>query len=271
MSENNDTTGRKVWSGTLTFGLVSTPVALFPAAREEHVSFNMLHSECHSRIKQELKCPVCDKGISRSETVKGYELKKSEYVIVSEDDLKEIAPRSSHTMEIMEFVPAGDVDAIYFESSFFLGVTEGGEKPYSLIREAMILKDVVGIAQLFYSGKEHVAVIRPVPGGLMLHTLYWNNEVRSFAFTRLPEVNDRELTIACQLVDALAAKFEPSKFTDEYRGKVLELIQRKASGETISQEQPAKKPPENVVDMADALLASLAQASGSRRVSGGVQ
>lgn len=272
MSEDNSTgTGHKVWSGTLSFGLVSTPIALYAAARSESVSFNMLHSQCNRRIKQQLHCPTCESTITRNATVKGYELRKDEFVTVTDAELKAIAPRSSHTLEITNFVPAGDVDAIYFESSYFLAVTEGGEKPFALIREAMIFKDVVAIAKLFYTNKQHLAVVRAVPGGLMLHTLFWSHEVRAFAYPRLPEVSDKELSIACQLIDALGGKFQPESFEDEYRAKVLQMIQRKAAGEAVTAEPvPEKKPP--VTDLSAALMASIAAAQRKpAAVAGGVQ
>lgn len=269
MPTENNSTAHKVWSGTLTFGLVSTPVALFAAARGDSISFNQLHT-CGSRIKQELKCSACDKPVQRTELSKGYEYAKDKFVTLTKNDLDAIAPKSSHTLEVTDFVPAGDVDPIYFESSFFLAVAEGGEKPYALIREAMILKDVVAIGKLCYSSREHVAVIRPVPGGLMLHTLFWKHEVRNFDFARLPEISDKELSIACQLIDALSAKFEPSRYTDEYRAQVLQLIAKKQAGETITAEAaPAKKPP--VADISAALLASIQAARSRTAVAGGVQ
>jgi len=267
MATKEGSTPHKVWSGTLSFGLVSTPVALFAAAREEHVSFNQLHT-CGSRIKQQQSCPKCNKTVERNELSKAYEIAKDKYVIITKEELDAIAPKSSHTLEITDFVPAADVDPIYFESSFFLTVTEGGEKAYALIREAMQLKGVVAIARLYYSSREHVAVIRPYGDGLMLHTLFYVNETRAFDYPQLPEISDKELSIACQLVEALQGKFDASHYHDEYRNKVLELIERKDAGETITAEPSAqKKPPVN--DISAALLASISAAKN--RAAAGAQ
>lgn len=278
MAETKDST-HKVWSGTLAFGLVSAPVAMFAAAREDKISFNQLHCKCNSRLKQQpMNCPACNAAVDKVEIVKGYEVAKDTFITVSKQELESIAPKSSHTLEITDFVPASTVDAVYFESSFFLAVAEGGEKPYALIREAMLLKDMVAIAKLYYSGREHIAVIRPVAqirdgqnNGLMLHTLFWNYEVRGFQWTQLPEINDRELSIACQLVDALASTFDPARYTDHYRASLEQLIARKKAGESINAaaEPPVKKPP--MADISDALLASISAARNSRASVGGVQ
>jgi DNA end-binding protein Ku len=272
VTENNNTTGRKVWSGTLSFGLVSVPVALFPAAREEKIAFNQLHSTCKSQLKQPaMQCPSCNTAVEKKDIVKGYKVAENQFITVSKEELESVSPASSKKLEISEFVPETDVDPVYFESSFFLTVSEGGEKPYSLIREAMLLKGVVAIAKLTYSSKEQLALVRPVAGGLMLHTLYWNYEVRNAAFTRLPEVSDKELSIACQLVDALATKFDHAHYSDQYRANTLDMIERKKAGETITTSTPdlGKKPP--VADISAALFASIAAVKASRPAAGGIQ
>lgn len=262
----------KVWTGTLSFGLVSAPVAMFAAAREDKVSFNQLHSACNSRLKQQpMTCPACNLAVTKDEIVKGYEVAKDQYITITPAEIKTAEPVSSKILTITDFVPASDVDAVYFESSFFLAVAEGGEKACSLIREAMLIKDMVAIAKLYYSGKEHVAIVRPVKDGLMLHTLFWDYEVRAFDFPQLPAVSDKELSIACMLIDQMVTKFDPAHYTDQYRANLLQLIHRKASGQTV--EAPAavnsKKPP--VSDISDALLASIAAAKSARASLGGVQ
>lgn len=258
---NTASTPHKVWSGTLAFGLVSVPVSLSAAAREDKISFNQLHSKCGSRLKQQpMICSgVCNAPVEKEEIVKGYEFAKGQYMTLSKEEIESAEPASSRVLEIAEFVPESDVDAIYFESSFYLSVAEGGEKAYSLIREAMLVKGVVAIAKLTYSGREHVAVVRPIKGGLMLHTLFWNHEVRDVSFPALPEISDKELTIACQLVDALAAKFDADRYHDQYRANVLGLIDRKRAGETITiTADVPKKPP--VGDISAILAASIAAA-----------
>jgi DNA end-binding protein Ku len=270
MAETKDST-HKVWSGTLAFGLVSAPVAMFAAAREDKISFNQVHPACKSQLKQQpMTCPTCNLNVAKDDIAKGYKV-GSQFITFTKEEIKSVEPNSSRILEISDFVPASDVDAVYFESSFFLAVEEGGIKPYALIREAMLLKDMVAIAKLCYSGKEHIAVIRPVPGGLMLHTLFWNYEVRGFQWQRLPEISDKELSIACQLVDQMVTRFDPARYTDEYRANLKQLIERKKAGETIDTADalPTKKPP--MPDIADALLASINAAKQSRAMAGGVQ
>lgn len=271
-TDKTNGTPHKAWSGTLSFGLVSVPVALFAAAREEKISFNQLHSTCKSRLKQQpMQCPGCSTAVDKKDIIKGYEVADGQFITVSKEELDSVSPASSKKLEISEFVPETDVDAVYFESSFFLAVSEGGEKAYSLIREAMIVKGVVAIAKLTYSSKEQLALVRPVAGGLMLHTLFWNYEVRNAVFTRLPEVSDKELSIACQLVDALAAKFDHTRYSDQYRADMLAMIERKKAGETITTTaaDPGKKPP--VADISAALFASIQAAKNIRAAAGGVQ
>lgn len=274
----------KVWSGTLAFGLVSIPISLSAAAREDHISFNQLHSACNSRLKQQpMICPACNLAVTKDEIVKGYEVAKDQYVTIAAAELKAAEPSSSHALEIVEFVSASQLDAVYFESSFYVSVAEGGTKAFALIREAMQIKGVVAIGKLFYSGKEHVVAIRPIAlnpiapddhsssGGLMLHTLFWGHEVRQPAFPALPEISDKELSMACQLVDALLTTFDPAQYADQYRANLLQLIERKASGQAIDAPaaSTAKKPP--VSDISDALLASIAAAKSARVSAGGVQ
>ncbi|HWF03566.1 MAG TPA: Ku protein [Candidatus Angelobacter sp.] len=267
-AKNSNTTGatpHKVWGGTLAFGLVSIPVALFAAAREEKLSFNQLHSKCNSRLKQQpMQCTTCNTEVEKTEIVKGYEFAAGQFVTIDKKEIESAEPKSSRILEISEFVPESDVDPVYFESSFFLSVTDGGEKAYSLVRQAMLAKGVVAIAKLFYSGKEHVTLVRPVAGGLMLHTLFWSHEVRAITPTRLPEVSEKELAIAGQLVDALASNFDPTRYQDAYRANMLQLIEDKQAGNTVAAVEPAanRKPP--VSDISAALFASIEQARSAR-------
>ncbi len=272
MAENYNTTPHKVWSGTIAFGLVSVPVAMYAAAREEKISFNQLHNACKTRLKQQpMHCPDCNTDVDKKDIVKGFEFSKGQFVTLSKEEIEAAEPESSRTLEISSFVPEMDVDPVYLESSFYLGVGEGGEKAYALIRQAMILKGMVGIAKLFYSGKEHIALVRPVPGGLMLHTLFWYHEVRKVGLPRLPEVSEKELAIAGQLVDALSSQFDPLDYRDQYRENILAVIERKKAGETItvSSSEVAKKPP--VSDISSMLMASIQAAKSTRAVAGGIQ
>ena len=160
-----------VWKGHLTFGLVSLPVKLFSAARSESVSFNQLHASDHSRVKQVLYCQAEDKPVARNELVKGYEYEKDKYVVIDEDDLKKAQPASAKTMEVLEFVKASEVDAVYFESSYYMAPDEAGEKPYALFFEVLKKSGYLAIAKLTMHSREHIVVLRPGKRGLLLHTM----------------------------------------------------------------------------------------------------
>jgi DNA end-binding protein Ku len=248
-----------VWKGHLTFGLVSLPVKLFSAARSETVSFNQLHAADHSRVKQVLYCQLEDKPVARNELVKGYEYEKDKYVVVDEDDLKKAAPPTAKTMEILEFVKSAEVDAVFFESSYYMAPDDAGEKPYALLFEAMKRSGYVAIAKLTMHSREHIVIVRPGQKGLLLHTMYYEDEVRKMEEFRTDTslVKDKELELAMTLIQSLAAEFEPGKFKDSYRENVMALIQAKVQGRQVVQApEPQHLAP--VVDIMEALKASLA-------------
>src|SRR4051812_9958778 len=207
-----------VWKGHLTFGLVSLPVKLFSAARSETVSFNQLHAADHSRVKQTLFCQLEDKPVPRNELVKGYEYEKDKYVVIDEEDLKKAIPPSAKTMEVLEFVKAAEVDAVYFESSYYMAPDDAGEKPYALFFEALKKSGFVGIAKLTMHSREHIVVLRPGHSGLLLHTMYYEDEVRRIEEFRTDTslVKDKELELATSLIQSLSAEFEPAKYKDTY-------------------------------------------------------
>src|SRR5512141_1320591 len=168
-----------VWKGHLTFGLVSFPVRLFSAARGETISFNLLHKDDHSRIKQVTFCQQEDKPVPRSELVKGYEYEKDHYVVVDDEDIKKVAPKTASVMEIQEFVKGEDVDPVFLESSYYMAPDEGGEKPYALLFEALRQSKFYGVAKVSMHNREHVVILRPAKRGIMLHTMYYVDEIRS--------------------------------------------------------------------------------------------
>src|ERR1700674_3196880 len=170
-----------VWKGHLTFGLISMPVRMTTAARGERISFNQLHKECHSRLKQPLFCPVCNRNVERSEIVKGYEYEKDQYVLFSEEELDKIEPPSASTMEILEFVKLDEVDPLYFDAPYYVTPEEAGKKAYKLLLMAMEESGYGAIAKLTMHQREHIVVIRPRAQGLTLHTLYYADEVRQVA------------------------------------------------------------------------------------------
>ena len=249
-----------VWSGYLTFGLISMPVRLFSGARGNHISFHMLHRDDNTRIKQQLWCPHDERVVERSEIVKGYEFRKGEYVIIEPEEIKKIEPKTAKAMEILEFVKAEEVDPIYFESSYFLTPEEGGRKPYALLCQAMEETQYVAVAKLTMHNREYTVFVRPYEGGLMLHTMYYSEEVRKLENFGRPEVEvkDAEVKIAHQLIEALAGKFEPEKYHDSFEENLKTLIKARMDGEEVtSVEKPRKPAP--VVDLMAALKESLAQ------------
>ena len=250
-----------VWKGYLTFGLLSLPVKLYSAARSETVSFNQLHKDDHSRVKQVLYCQVEDKPIQRSEIVKGYEYEKDRYVVIDEEDIKKVAPKTAKTMEVLEFVKSAEVDPIFFESSYYLAPDEAGEKPYALLYEALRKTGCVGVAQIAMHNREHIVILRPGPLGILLHTMYYRNEIRQVEEFRTDRsvVKDKELELAMTLIQSLEAPFEPDKYKDEYRENLLALIDAKVKGqEIVAASTPQQKAP--VIDILEALKMSLAQA-----------
>src|SRR5579871_4852668 len=205
-----------VWTGYLTFGLISMPVRLFSGARGTRVSFHMLHRDDNARVKQQLYCPVDEKVIERNEIVKGYEYRKGEYVVIEPEEIKKIEPKTAKTMEILEFVKQEEIDPVYFESSYYLAPEEPGRKPYALLTRALEESSYVAIAKLAMHNREYTVFLRPHKGGLMLHTMYYQDEIRAF-----PELGDEhgklkeaEVKVAHQLIEALAAKWEPQKYYD---------------------------------------------------------
>ena len=251
-----------VGTGTISFGLVSIPIKLYTAASAGGVSFNMLHAKCGSRIKQQTFCPVCNEVVERSALVRGYEFAKEQYVRLGDDELKGLEGESSKVIDIAEFVPLPSVDPIYFEKSYFLGPDKGGEKAYRLLADAMAKADRVALATFVMRGKESLVLIRPADRGLMLHTMYFADEVRDFGEVDKGEgakIRDGELELAEKLIAELShEEFKPEQYKDDYRQRVLDLVNTKVEGKEITiAEAPA--PRAQVIDLMDALKQSLAR------------
>jgi len=251
-----------VWTGYLTFGLISMPVRLFSGARGTRVSFNMLHRDDHARVKQQMVCSEDGKVLSRDEIVKGYEFRKGEYVVIEPEEIKQIEPKTAKAMEILEFVPANDIDPLYFESSYYLMPEEAGKRPYALLQKALAESEYVAIAKLAMHNREYTVFLRPYKHGLMLHTMYYQDEVREVeGFNDVGkdvQVKDAEVKVAHQLIDALAADWDPKKYYDTFEANVKQLIKARVEGkEVIPIDRPAK--PGKVVDLMAALKQSLDQ------------
>ena len=249
-----------IWKGHLTFGMVSFPVKLYSAARGESISFNQLHKHDGSRVKQVLYCQAEDKPIPRTEIVKGFEYEKDRYVVVEDEEIKKVAPQTAKVIEVQEFVKEDGVDPVYLETSYYMAPDDAGEKPYALFFDALKKTGYVGIAKIAMHNREHVVILRPGKNGLVLHTMFFANEVRRADEFRtdLTLVKEKELALATSLIEALAADFEPEKYKDEYRENLMRMIETKKEGSVVMATPEPHR--EKVVDIVEALKASLAAA-----------
>ncbi|HWY07444.1 MAG TPA: Ku protein [Candidatus Acidoferrales bacterium] len=248
-----------VWKGHLTFGLISMPVRMFAAARGERISFNQLHKECHSRLKQPLFCPVCNRNVERSEIVKGYEYEKDQYVLFSEEELDKIEPASARVMEILEFVKLSEMDPLYFDSSYYVSPEDAGVKAYQLLMKAMEESGYGAIAKLTMHQREHIVIVRPGTRGMTLHTMFYSSEIRAAESvpTDKVELKDQEKKLAQQLIESLAVPFEPQKYRDEYQENLRAMIAAKLKGQEVTEvAQPHLAP---VIDLMEALKKSIAE------------
>jgi DNA end-binding protein Ku len=249
-----------VWKGYITFGLITIPIRLYAAARTERVGFNQLHGVCKNRIKQQTYCPHCERVVERSELVKGYEVEKDRYVIVNDEEIKEIAPASGNAMEIAEFVKAEGIDPIYYDASYFMVPEDAGKKAYHLLLETMQKSGYSAIAKIAMHQREYTVVVRPHTDGLLLHTMFYPEEVREVPeFHRDPNVSVKpaEVELAERLVEGLATEFDPSKYHDEYQGRLMQMIEAKKEGQPIATEGPRRMAP--VIDLMQALQKSLGE------------
>jgi DNA end-binding protein Ku len=253
---------RAISSGTISFGLVSIPIKVYSATKSKSVSFNMLHEKDKSRLKQQYICSTCGEAVERSETVRGYEYSRGQYVVLTEDELKAMQQKTDQTIAIEEFIPIESVDPVYFEKSYMLGPDKGGHKAYRLLREAMGQTSRVAVGRYSTRGKQQLVLIRPVRDGLFLHGLYYADEVRNFDDVELGdaiELKKGELDLAIQLIDQLSnEKFVADQHEDEYRREVLAAIDRKVAGEEVVV-APATESREKIIDLVAALKQSLAE------------
>lgn len=252
-----------VWTGTISFGLVTVPVKLTPATKSRDVSFNQLEAGTGSRIRYRRVSEQSGEEITNDKIVKGYEIEKGRYVVVEKEELDALAPKASHTIDIEDFVDLADIDPIYFDSPYYVMVDEKAAKPYRLLVDAMTELGKVAIGRVVLRAKERLVAIRPMNGMLCVATMRYADEIVDPATLGLPEgdieFTDREISMARQLVETLAADFDMDKYHDEYREQLLALIDKKAAGEEIVA-QPQPEAPAKVLDLMAALEASLQRA-----------
>jgi DNA end-binding protein Ku len=249
-----------IGSGTISFGLVSIPIRLYTAAAGAGIAFNLLHAKCGNRIRMQQFCPVCHEVVDRSQLVKGYEFAKDQYVRFSEEELRSLEGEASKVIDLTEFVPLPKVDPIYFEKTYYLGPDKGGEKAYRLLADAMAKMDRVALGKFVMRGKESLVLIRPAQGGLMLHTMYFADEVRDFGEVDKGEsakVREGELDLATRLIDELSRDdFKPEQYQDDYRLRVQDVVNQKVEGKEITAVSPEVHRAE-VIDLMEALKQSL--------------
>jgi len=249
----------------LTFGLVSIPVRLYAAARAKRIYLHQLHRDCHTRIKQPLFCPHCNRIVDRSEIIKGYEYETGQYVLVEPDEIKKITPESGRTMEILAFVPAAEVDPIYFESSYLAMPEAEGKKGYALLLKALEDTKMLGIAKVTMHQREYTMFVRPRNHGLTMHSMWYQNEINSvegYGHTDESQVRPQEMKLAEQLVENLTADFKPQDYHDEFQARLRTLVEAKAKGRKIA--VPEHHPRGRVIDIMDALKKSLSAKETSR-------
>jgi DNA end-binding protein Ku len=251
-----------IGSGTISFGLVAIPIRLYTAAVSAGVAFHLLHATCGTRIRQQTYCPVDHEVVARGELVKGYEVAKDHYVLVTEEELQALAGAASTVIDITEFVPLPRVDPIYFEKTYYLGPDKGGAKAYRLLAQAMATTGRVALATFVMRGKERLVLIRPAPHGLLLHTMYFADEVRDFGEIDTGEtapITEGELELAVRLIEELShAEFTPAQYRDDYRRRVLDLVTLKGEGKAVPAGGP-EVPRIQLIDLMEALTQSLAQ------------
>ncbi|MBA3892843.1 MAG: Ku protein [Gemmatimonadales bacterium] len=257
---------RSIGSATISFGLVSVPVNLFSSSESSAaVSFNMLHSKCGSRLKQQYVCAQEGSVVEKDEVTKGYEFAKGQYVRFSADEIKALDEKATNTIDIAEFVPLAAVDRIYLEKVYYLGAGKGGERAYRLLVAALHDTGRAALGQYSARGKQYLALIRPMGDILVMEQLHYHGELRSADEVPRPDVviKDAELALARQLIEQGSVEtFTPQNFRDTVRERVLQAIQQKVDGQEITSE-PADAPQTKIIDLMDALKASLAKRGAS--------
>jgi DNA end-binding protein Ku len=248
------------WKGMMTFGLVSIPIRLYAAARSKRTYLHQLHNKCHTRLKQPLFCPTCNRIVDRSEVIKGYEYETGQYVMVEGEEIKKITPPSGRNMEILAFVPDGQIDPIYFDSSYLALPEKEGQKGYQLLLKALEDTHMLGIAKVTMHQREYTVFIRARDHGLTLHTMYYANEIQSVAGYGENEdvkLKPAEVKLAEQLVQDLAEDFRPQQYHDEFQKRLRELVEAKAKGQrvTVAPEHHRGR----VIDIMQALKKSIAE------------
>jgi len=255
------------WKGFISFGLITIPVRLYVAARRSRFELHQLHRKCHTRLRQPLFCPTCNRPVDKSEVVKGFEYEEGKYALIEPEEIKKIEPQSARSMDVLAFAKSSEIDPLFFDSSYFLVPEEQGRKAYQLLLKALEDKKRVAIAKITMHQREYTAFIRPYDRGLALHTMYYANEVREapgYGKTEGVKLSPKEVKLAEQLVENLSEEFHIQKYHDEFQERLHALIEEKRRGHEIAAEapQPRRAP---VIDIMTALKKSLERAGGAQK------
>lgn len=256
-----------MWKGSISFGLVHIPIKLYAATESKDVSFRTLHDTCHTPIRYQKYCPVCEEVVENNHLIKGYEVEPGEFVTVTDQEIQDLKGDAVRAVEILDFVSLSEIDPVFYNRSYFVGPNENGGKAYALLRQALSETEKIGLAKLTLHSKEHLGVIRVYKDGLMLETMYYPDEVRPVSqVPGLPHVeafDEKELETAKQLIEQLTTSFEPEKYKDTFREDVQKMLEEKMAGHVVS--APRKTPSrENVVDLLAALQASVDETRGKK-------
>lgn len=258
---------RTLWKGAITFGLITIPVKLYSAVQEKGLKMNMLHAEDGGRIKFKRECSKCGKEVTWDDIVKGYEYSKEHYVTFTDDELEALEVDSIHAIDVVAFVPLEEIDPIYFNKTYYVAPEPSGLKAYKLLAEALEAEGQVGLAKVALREKEHLATIRLKDGIFVLETMHWPDEIRPAEFEELDkkiDVRDAEVKMARQLVQQLSSEFDPGEFKDEYRAALEKLVEQKVAGEQVTVAAAPTEEPTKVVDLMEALRASVAEAKKNK-------
>ena len=260
---------RALWKGVIEFGAISVPVKLYTAVRPQEIHFHLLHDQDHTRVRQQMVCPAHPNGeteVPREHVIRGYELRQDQYVIVQEADLEGCSPLADRSIRVRSFVDPADIDPLFYEKPYYLGPDEHGHKPYALFAGALQAEKKVALVEFVMRGKQYLAAIRPAAEGsaLVLETMRYADEIVPTGdieeSLRKLKVDDRQVKMAEQLIETLAAAFEPERYHDEYRACVMEMIEKKTRGEKITVKAPKERKATKVPDLTEVLRASLAEA-----------
>jgi DNA end-binding protein Ku len=260
---------RSIWSGAISFGLVNVPVKVYSAVSPKTVRFHQLNEKTGNRIQQKRVDSGTGEEVNYEDLVKGFELTKDRYVVITPDELASISPEKSRTIDIEDFVEIEEIDPVYYDHPYWLAPDKGASKAYALLVQAMKESGKVAVAKVVLRNKEHLVALRPSGDALMMETMVFHDEVvpsddiDELEAAREQQANDREVAMAKQLIDSLTSEFEPGRYRDEYREKVLDLVERKAEGQEIAI-QPEAPQEAKVPDLMAALEASLAAVSSPK-------